>query len=59
MNVKVNFLNLVRWWNLYVRSAQVLYTIIQIVTIFLKTADAYIAIGMEAEVYCFFNYYIR
>lgn len=49
MNVKVNFLNQVRWWNLYARSAQVLYMVIRIVTIFSKMADAYIAIGMEAE----------
>lgn len=49
MNVKVNFLNQVQWWKLYARSAQVLYMVIRIVTIFLKMADAYIAIGMEAE----------
>lgn len=49
MNVKVNFLNQVLQWNLYARSAQVLYTVIQIVIIFFKTADVYIAIGMEAE----------
>lgn len=49
MNVKVNFLNQVQWWNLYAQSAQVLYMVIRIVTIFLKMADAYIAIGMEAE----------
>lgn len=50
MSVAVNFLNQVRLWNLYARSAQVLYTVIRIVTIFLKMADAYIAIGMETEV---------
>ena len=49
LNVAVNFLNQVQWWNLYARSAQVLYTVIQIVNIFLKMADAYIAIGMETE----------
>lgn len=49
MNVKVNFLNQVQWWKLYAQSAQVLYMVIRIVTIFLKMADAYIAIGMEAE----------
>ena len=49
MNVKVTFLNQVLQWNLYARSAQVLYTVIQIATIFLKTADAFIAIGTEAK----------
>ena len=50
MSVAVNFLNQVLLWNLYARIAQLLYTFIRIVTIFLKTADAYIAIGMETEV---------
>ncbi len=49
LNVTVNFLNQVQRWNLYARSAQVLYTVTRIVTIFLKMADAYIAIGMETE----------
>ena len=50
MNVEVNFLNHLQKWLHYVLNVPISFMAIQIVPMFSKMEDVYIAIGMENKV---------